>query len=142
MLAEMCADILVVGAGHAGLEAACSAAQLGIRVILATLPGTPIASAPCNPAIGGVGKGQVVREIDALGGAMGKLADLSAIQCRTLNASRGHAVQSTRFQIDKDYYSKVAENYIGTFPNIHVIRDTVKKTVSYTHLTLPTKRIV
>ena len=73
-------DILIVGAGHAGLEAIHAAAQFDLKVAVVTMPGVGIASAPCNPAIGGVGKGQVVREIDMLGGVMGKLADIAGIQ--------------------------------------------------------------
>ncbi|MFI5391562.1 MAG: FAD-dependent oxidoreductase, partial [Bacteriovoracales bacterium] len=88
-------DILVMGGGHAGVEAANISCQFGLKVGLLSLKDVPLASAPCNPSIGGVGKGQVVREVDALGGLMGKIADLSAIQYRTLNESKGHAVRST-----------------------------------------------
>ena len=93
-------DICVVGAGHAGIEAAWISAEMGLKVALLTIKGVPIGSTPCNPAIGGVGKGQVVREIDALGGIMPRIADLSAIQYRVLNESKGYAVQSTRVQVD------------------------------------------
>jgi len=120
-------DILIVGAGHAGLEAAWAANQFDdLKVGMITLPGVGIASAPCNPAVGGVGKGQVVREIDAMGGIMGKLADLSAIQYRTLNESKGFAVQSTRVQIDKDHYSAMAEKLVEK-SSIQVIRAAVSK---------------
>ena len=98
-------DLIVVGGGHAGLEAAWMGAELGLSVGLLTSPNVQIGSTPCNPAIGGVGKGQVVREIDAMGGLMGKLADLSGVQYRILNESKGYAVQSTRVQLDKDIYA-------------------------------------
>lgn len=117
-------DIIVLGGGHAGVEAAWIANQFGVRVALITIPGVGLASAPCNPAIGGVGKGQVVREIDALGGLMPRLADLSGIQFRTLNESKGYAVQSTRVQIDKQVYSDSAEEIIGK-SSISVIRDRI-----------------
>lgn len=121
-------DIVVVGGGHAGLEAAWMASQYSeLKVAIITMPGVPLASAPCNPAVGGVGKGQVVREIDALGGIMGRLADFSAIQYRTLNASKGHAVQSTRVQIDKEAYARHAEEQVLTRKNLQVIRSRVIK---------------
>ncbi len=118
-------DILVVGGGHAGVEAAFIASQFQLEVGIVTMPGIPLGSAPCNPSVGGVGKGQVVREIDALGGAMGFLADKAGIQFRTLNDSKGFAVQSSRVQIDKEKYSVEAENLISLIPNITVIREKV-----------------
>ncbi len=118
-------DIIILGGGHAGLEAAWIASQFKeLNVAIVTMPEVPIGSAPCNPAVGGVGKGQVVRELDALGGLMGRLADLSGIQYRTLNESKGFAVQSTRVQIDKDLYSKNAEEIIKKSA-VTVIRDRV-----------------
>ena len=120
-------DLIVLGGGHAGVEAAWIAHQFEyLRVAIVTIPEVPLASAPCNPAVGGVGKGQVVRELDALGGLMGKLADESGIQFRTLNESKGYAVQSTRIQIDKNLYSSRAEYYIES-SNISVIRKRVEK---------------
>lgn len=119
-------DILVIGAGHAGLEAAWISAQFGLSIGVITSPQSGIASAPCNPAIGGVGKGQVVREIDSLGGLMGQLADRAGIQFRTLNESKGFAVQSTRVQIDKDLYTKYAEESLASVANISIIRSIVK----------------
>lgn len=118
-------DILIIGGGHAGLEAAYIASQFQLRVAIITLPDVGLASAPCNPSIGGVGKGQVVRELDSLGGLMGILADLAGIQFRTLNDSKGFAVQSTRVQIDKDLYSNAAEEIMASIPNIDVIREKV-----------------
>ncbi len=119
-------DILIVGGGHAGVEAAWIASQFDIKVGIVTMEGVTLASAPCNPAIGGVGKGQVVRELDVLGGLMPRLADASAIQCRVLNESKGFAVQSTRFQIDKQLYTDNAENIIKN-SSIDVLRGTVLK---------------
>jgi tRNA uridine 5-carboxymethylaminomethyl modification enzyme len=118
-------DIIVVGGGHAGIEAAYMAAQFDLNIGLITMPGVELGSAPCNPSIGGVGKGQVVREIDALGGLMGILADRAGIQFRTLNESKGFAVQSSRVQIDKAIYSQAAENYIAQIKNITLIREKV-----------------
>lgn len=115
-------DIAIIGGGHAGCEAAWISSQMGLDIGLFSIPGVGLASAPCNPAIGGVGKGQVVRELDALGGLMGILADRAAIQCRILNESKGYAVQSTRFQIDKYIYSQLAEELISSVSNIHVFR--------------------
>lgn len=118
-------DVLVLGGGHAGVEAAYIASQFNLNVGIITLPEVSLGSAPCNPSVGGVGKGQVVRELDALGGLMGKLADLAGIQFRTLNDSKGFAVQSTRVQIDKEKYSQEAENIISSIPNIKVIREKI-----------------
>jgi tRNA uridine 5-carboxymethylaminomethyl modification enzyme len=119
-------DIIIVGGGHAGVEAAHIASQFkDLKIAILTMPGVGLASAPCNPSIGGVGKGQVVREIDSMGGIIGKLADLSGIQFRTLNESKGYAVQSTRIQIDKIRYSVFAEEEINKIENITVIRSKV-----------------
>lgn len=118
-------DVLVIGGGHAGIEAAYIASQFGIEVGIITIPGIGLGSAPCNPSVGGVGKGQVVRELDALGGLMGILADKAGIQFRTLNDSKGFAVQSSRVQIDKYKYSIEAEALIASIPNISVIREKV-----------------
>lgn len=118
-------DITIVGGGHAGIEAAHIASQFGLQVAIITMPGIGLGSAPCNPSVGGVGKGQVVRELDALGGLMGILADKAGIQFRTLNDSKGFAVQSTRVQIDKDLYSEKAEELIASIANISVVREKV-----------------
>lgn len=118
-------DILIIGGGHAGTEAAWISSQFDLSVVLISSPGAGLASAPCNPAIGGVGKGQVVREIDALGGLMGILADKAGIQYRTLNESKGFAVQSTRVQVDKELYTKNAEAILSSVPNLTIVRDMV-----------------
>jgi tRNA uridine 5-carboxymethylaminomethyl modification enzyme len=118
-------DIIIIGGGHAGIEAAYIASQFNLSIAIITIPGIPLGSAPCNPSVGGVGKGQVVRELDALGGLMGILADKAGIQFRTLNDSKGFAVQSSRVQIDKEKYSQEAENIISNISHITVIREKV-----------------
>ena len=99
-------DIVVVGGGHAGVEAALISSYLGADVCLVTMDKSAIARMSCNPAIGGLAKGQIVREIDVLGGAMAKAADVSGLQFKTLNKSKGRAVWSPRAQIDKRVYEK------------------------------------
>lgn len=113
-------DVIILGGGHAGIEAAWAASEFDISVAIVTMPGVPIGSTPCNPSIGGVGKGQVVREIDALGGIMGRIADKAGIQFRTLNESKGYAVQSTRAQVDKDLYAIEAEKILAEKENLYV----------------------
>ena len=98
----MCSfDIVVIGGGHAGSEAALAAARLGCRTLLVTLRKDRIASMPCNPSVGGIAKSHLVVELDALGGEMGRNADFTALQYRILNTRRGPAVQATRLQCDK-----------------------------------------
>ena len=102
-------DVIVIGAGHAGLEAALAAARLGARTALLTINCDAVGQMSCNPAIGGVAKGQIVREIDALGGAMGRIADATAIQFRLLNRGKGPAMHSPRVQSDKKAYQALAK---------------------------------
>ena len=99
------ADVIVVGAGHAGIEAALAAARLGLEVICFTTTLDFVGNMPCNPAVGGTGKGQLVREIDALGGEMAKCADAACIQYRMLNRGKGPAVHSLRAQADRVMYT-------------------------------------
>ncbi|MCQ2753786.1 MAG: tRNA uridine-5-carboxymethylaminomethyl(34) synthesis enzyme MnmG [bacterium] len=111
-------DVIVVGAGHAGCEAALSAAHLGCNVLLCTLDVNNIALQPCNPAIGGPAKSTLVREIDALGGVMGEVADATYLQMKTLNSSKGPAVRALRAQSDKREYSLYMRKIIENTPNI------------------------
>src|SRR6185369_14290585 len=113
--------LLVIGAGHAGCEAASIAARLGIRVGLVTMSLDAIAHMPCNPAIGGLAKGQLVREIDALGGLMGRLADGAGIQFKILNRSRGPAVWGPRAQCDRALYSRLAGRALEETPNLTLL---------------------
>ena len=102
------ATVIVVGGGHAGLEASFAAARVGARVLVVTGRIDTIGQTPCNPSVGGVAKGHLVKEIDALGGFMGRAADACAIHGRVLNRSKGPAVQATRLQVDKRRYGEHA----------------------------------
>ena len=113
-------DLIVVGAGHAGCEAAMAAATVGLTVLLITSNADRIGHLSCNPAVGGLGKGHMVREIDALGGSMGRWTDEAAIQVRTLNASKGPAVRATRAQVDRLVYMAAVKRDIFAQPNIFV----------------------
>ena len=117
-------DIIVVGAGHAGCEAAMAAARMGMQTLLLTINADRIGHLSCNPAIGGLAKGHMVKEIDALGGMMGKWADQAGIQFRILNTRKGPAVRSSRAQIDRDEYIKVVQRDIFTCPNLFVRQET------------------
>jgi tRNA uridine 5-carboxymethylaminomethyl modification enzyme len=114
-------DIIVIGAGHAGCEAAFAAARIGCRVAICTLSEDTIAHMPCNPAIGGTAKGHLVREIDALGGLMGRAIDATGIQFKLLNRSRGPAVWSPRAQADKREYGRWVRRFLQSEPNIEWI---------------------
>ncbi len=118
-------DVAVVGGGHAGTEAALAAARMGLKTVLITQTIDSIARMSCNPSIGGIAKGNIVREIDALGGEMGKLIDKSMIQFRLLNKSRGPAVQAPRSQADKILYSSLARKTIESTENLYTLMDTV-----------------
>jgi tRNA uridine 5-carboxymethylaminomethyl modification enzyme len=118
-------DIIVIGGGHAGAEAAWAASRLGARVALITLDSSKIGAMSCNPAIGGLAKGQMVREIDALGGLMGIAIDNTAIQFRMLNRSKGPAVWGPRAQADKYKYAREVQRLLGTCPNLRIIQGEV-----------------
>ncbi len=113
-------DVAVVGAGHAGCEAAAACANLGLKTVLFTLHLDSLANLPCNPSIGGTAKGQLVREIDALGGVMGKIADKCCIQMRMLNRSKGPAVYSPRAQMDRSKYSVAMKCYLEKLPDLDI----------------------
>ena len=118
-------DVVVIGAGHAGCEAASAAARLGSRTLLITIDMEKIASMSCNPAVGGVAKGQIVREIDALGGRMARITDKSAIQFRMLNRSKGAARWSPRAQCDKAEFSRLWRRELENTPNLYLWQDSV-----------------
>ncbi len=117
-------DVAVVGGGHAGIEAALASARMGLKTVLITQTIDSIGRLSCNPSIGGIAKGNIVREIDALGGEMGKIIDRTMIQFRLLNKSRGPAVQAPRSQADKIEYSKLARHILETTPNLSTLMDT------------------
>src|SRR5688500_1472622 len=114
-------DVIVIGCGHAGVEAAWAAAKLGRSVGLCTLTRETVAHMPCNPAVGGTAKGHLVREIDALGGLMGRAIDATGIQVKLLNRSRGPAVWSPRAQADKARYGEWVRAALEAEPNIEWI---------------------
>jgi len=113
-------DIVVIGAGHAGCEAALASAKLGYATALFTINLETVAQMSCNPAIGGLAKGQLVREIDALGGVMGKVIDATGIQFRLLNRSKGEAVQAPRAQADKVEYRLLMKRTLEEAENLHL----------------------
>ena len=116
-------DIIVIGGGHAGCEAASAAARLGSRTLLLTMDMTKMASMSCNPAVGGVAKGQIIREIDALGGQMGRITDLTTIQFRMLNRSKGAAMWSPRAQCDKSRFSAQWRHTLENTVNLYIWQD-------------------
>jgi len=111
-------DVIVVGGGHAGIEAAHSAAKMGSKTLMVTINLDSIGLMPCNPAVGGVGKGHIVYEISALGGLMPKLCTKTYLQARMLNTKKGPAVQGLRLQIDKHAYNKLSKEVLENLPNL------------------------
>lgn len=120
-------DVIVIGAGHAGCEAAVAAAKLGSKTCIITMDMNKIAQMSCNPAVGGIAKGQIVREIDALGGQMGLVTDETAIQFRILNRSKGPAMWSPRAQCDRAKFINAWRDRLENTPNLHIWQDTVRE---------------
>src|SRR5262247_578074 len=122
-------DVLVIGAGHAGTEAAVAAARLGAQVGIITSSLETIGQMSCNPAIGGVAKGTVVREVDALGGIMGRATDLATLQFRMLNRSKGAAVWAPRAQCDRGLYRRAVRSLLEQHPTLCTIQGTVARLI-------------
>ncbi len=122
-------DIIVIGGGHAGIEASHSSAKMGCKTALITMNLYTMGKPSCNPSIGGTAKGHLAKEIDALGGAIGYLADLAGIQFKTLNKSKGPAVWSPRCQIDKNLYPLYVLDFLTKQPNLFIIPKTVKEII-------------
>src|SRR5512133_3611315 len=120
-------DIIVVGGGHAGNEAVAAAANMGLQVLLITMDMTKIGQMSCNPAMGGIAKGQIVREIDALGGLSGIVTDKSMVQFRMLNKSKGPAMWSPRAQCDRNVFNKVWREELENIAGCSIYQDTVSE---------------
>ena len=145
MLFQETFDVIVVGGGHAGTEAALAAARMGMQTLLLTHNVETLGQMSCNPAIGGIGKGHLVKEIDALGGVMAKATDRAGIQFRTLNSSKGPAVRATRAQADRQLYRAAVRLVLENQPNLKIFQQACDDlivendqvcgvAVSYTHL--------
>src|SRR2546426_8249192 len=118
-------DVIVIGGGHAGAEAARVCARGGVRVAMVTMERQAIGRMSCNPAIGGLAKGNLVKEIDALGGLMGEATDRAGIQYKILNRSKGPAVQGPRAQCDRDLYSRAVPDILASEPNLTVLEASI-----------------
>src|SRR5919109_1464321 len=130
-------DVLVVGAGHAGTEAAAMSARLGAKTLLLTSVLDTIGQMSCNPAIGGIAKGTVVREVDALGGVMGRAADRATIQFRMLNRSKGPAVWAPRAQCDRTLYRRAVRQLLEQFPLLELTQGMVTNLLFYERVERP-----
>ena len=126
-------DIIVIGGGHAGCEAALAGARMGCRVVLLTIDTTKIAQMPCNPAVGGIAKGHLVKEIDALGGEIGFNTDKAGIQFRILNTRKGPAVRATRVQCDKSLYRMAMQNTLKAQPLLEIVEGTAERILTKGH---------
>lgn len=124
-------DIVIVGGGHAGCEAALAAARMGCQVLLLTIDPQKIATMPCNPAVGGIGKGHLVKELDALGGEMGVNTDKAGIQFRILNTRKGPAVRATRVQCDKELYATSMQQTLAKQENLTIVAGTVDRILTH-----------
>ena len=122
-------DIIVIGGGHAGVEAAHACARMGVKTLLVTHKIEAIGEMSCNPSIGGIGKGHLVKEVDALGGIMARATDRSGIQFRTLNASKGPAVRATRAQVDRKLYKKAISDFLNEQSNLSIMQQTVDELI-------------
>ena len=123
-------DVIVIGAGHAGCEAACAAARMGARTVVITMDMNKIAQMSCNPAVGGIAKGQIVREVDALGGQMGEVTDATAIQFRMLNRSKGPAMWSPRAQCDRIRFIAEWRRRLENTDNLDIWQDEVTEIIT------------
>src|SRR5467141_4871515 len=125
-------DVIVVGGGHAGTESAAMSARLGAKTLLLTSVLDTIGQMSCNPAIGGIAKGTVVREVDALGGIMGKATDLAMLQFRMLNRSKGPAVWAPRAQCDRGLYRRAVRSLLEDQPDLQTVQGTVARLIMTT----------
>ena len=121
-------EVIVVGGGHAGTEAALASALMGVKTLMLTQSIDNLGQLSCNPSIGGIGKGHLVKEVDALGGVMGRAADSCGIHYRTLNASKGPAVRATRAQIDRDLYRRFIRRELQNTKNLTLFQQMVDAT--------------
>ncbi|MFT5835436.1 MAG: tRNA uridine 5-carboxymethylaminomethyl modification enzyme [Sulfurimonas sp.] len=122
-------DVIIIGGGHAGVEAALSSARMGNKTLMISMLAENVGATSCNPAIGGLAKGHLVRELDALGGEMGLITDEAGIQFRILNQTKGPAVRGSRAQIDMDKYRVIARNVVLNTPNLHLVQETAESLI-------------